>query len=137
MIITSIKKLIVIFQASILIFIINTTGCKTFIIKEKIGLTIINRSSFDVRIDELRKITFTDKTVKPWERIYKIYLESKKPMRIKTGEIKNIPVEDGYYGITICDGTFCTYTNFNVKKSIELLIENSADKKFIEHRFIE
>lgn len=125
------------FTFALLILLLGSFGCQTLSLYGKTGLIVENRSSFDVRIESLKKITFTDRMTIPWERSYQYYIHKIDAKIIKSGLSKKLNIADGYYGVEICDGTFCTYTNFRFKKVILLIIEDEAGKEGISFRFVE
>jgi len=127
------RKLYVVFLA----IIMTALGCQTLSLYGQTGLIIENQSSYDVRIESLKKITFTDRTTIPWKRSYQYYIHKIDAKIITSGQTGNLKIADGYYGIEICDGQFCTYTNFNIQIVITLIIENKAGKGRISYRFIE
>jgi hypothetical protein len=111
--------------------------CRTISFKTESGLTVLNRSSQTVRIEMLRRIAFTDRTTTPWMREYTYYIHEQDPLIIKPGEKRRIHIEDGYYGISLCDGLFCTAKNFQLKKSIILIIEDKEGGKSTRYHFVE
>ena len=102
----------------------------------KTGLIIENRSSYDIRIESLRKITFTDRTTRPKKRSYQYFIHKIDAKKIKSGLSKRISIPDGYYGIEICDGRFCTYTNFRFERAVLLIIEDEKGKGRVSYRFV-
>jgi hypothetical protein len=113
------------------------SGCRTIPFKAETGLTVLNRSSQAVRIEMLRRIVFTDRSTTPWMREYTYFIHEQHPLVIKPGEKKRIAIEDGYYGISLCDGLLCTAKNFHKKGNITLIIEDGADKRRTTCRFVE
>jgi hypothetical protein len=112
-------------------------GCRTTSFKDKSGFTVLNRSSRTVRIEMLRRIVFTDRSTTPWMREYTYYIHEQDPLIIRPGEEKSIHIDDGYYGISLCDGLFCTAKNFHKRGGITLIIEEGADKGHATYRFVE
>jgi hypothetical protein len=110
--------------------------CRTISFRDKTAFTVLNRSSHRVRIEMLRRIVFTDRTTTPWMREYTYYIHEQDPLIIRPGEEKSIHIEDGYYGISICDGLLCTAKNFHKKGNLTLIIEE-ADKRHTTYRFVE
>lgn len=90
-----------------------------------------------MRIVTLKEIVFTDRTGMVWKRKELHHIGKKSPLLIPSRESQKIAISDGYYGIEICDGVFCTYSNFHLKKAILLIIEDTEDKECTLHRFIE
>jgi len=121
----------------ILIILFGAFGCQTLSIYKQTGLIVENRSSYDVRIESLKKITFTDRTTTPWKRSYQYYIYKIDAKIIKSDLSKKLNIADGYYGIEICDGKFCTYMNFHFKRVILLIIEDKVGKGRISYRFVE
>jgi hypothetical protein len=124
--------------AALLILSLVAVGplCRTISLKDKSGFTVLNRSSQTVRIEMLRRIVFTDRTTTPWMREYTYYIHEQDPLIIRPGEEKSIHIEDGYYGISLCDGLICTAKNFHKRGSLTLIIEE-ADKRHTTYRFVE
>jgi hypothetical protein len=111
--------------------------CRTVSLKDKSGFTVLNRSSHRVRIEMLRRIAFTDRSTTPWMREYTYYIHEQDPLIIRPGEEKLIHIEDGYYGISLCDGLLCTAKNFRKRGGLALIIEDGADKRHTTYRFVE
>lgn len=111
------------------------SGCRSIPLETETGLTVLNRSSHTVRIEMLRRIVFTDRSTTPWMREYQFYIHERDPLIIKPGEKKRIRIEDGYYGISLCDGLLCTARNFHKRGEITLIVE--ADKGRTNYRFVE
>ena len=121
--------------ASVLMVFMLASGCPTLYLYGKTGLIVENRSSYDARIESLRKITFTDRTTTPKKRSYQYFIHKIDAIIITSGLSKTLNIPDGYYGIEICDGVFCTYTNFRFKKAILLIIEDEKGKGRVSYRF--
>jgi hypothetical protein len=121
----------------VLVNFIIISGCQTLQIYGRKGLIIENRSSYDVRLESLKKILFTDRTTIPWKRSYRYYIHKVDAKTITHGQTRNVDIENGYYGIEICDGQTCTYTNFHFEKVIRLIIEDEKGKGRISYRFVE
>ena len=112
------------------------SGCRTVPLETETGLTVLNRSSRTVRIEMLRRIVFTDRSTTPWKREYTYYIHEQHPLIVKPGEEKRMHIQDGYYGISLCDGLICTARNFHKKGDITLIIED-AEKWRTNYRFVE
>ena len=123
------------FGCLFIIILFSVFGCQTLSLYGKTGLIAENRSSHDVRIESLKKITFSDRTTLPWEKSYQYYIHKIDAKMIAPGETKRFNIADGYYGIEICDGKFCTYTNFYFKKVILLIIEDGEGRGQVTYRF--
>ena len=121
----------------VLVNFITISGCQTLQLYGRKGLIIENRSSYEVRIESLKRIIFTDRTTIPWKRSYQYYIHKIDAKYIMSGQTKKLNIADGYYGIEICDGRICTYTNFHFEKVIRLIIEKENGKGRISYRFVE
>jgi len=121
----------------LLLLFLGVLGCQTLSLYGKTGLIVENQSTFDIRIETLKKIIFTDRTTTPWERSEQYYIHKLDAKPIKAGETKKFSIADGYYGIEICDGRTCSYTNFHFNKVMKLIIENEEDNEGISYRFVE
>jgi hypothetical protein len=126
------------YKASILTItmLLVASSCQTLSLYGKTGLIVENRSSFDIRIESLKKITFEDRKTTPKKRSYRYYIHKIDTVTIKSGMSKRFNIADGYYGIEFCDGKICTYTNFSFEKVMLLILEDATDKRRTMYRFV-
>ena len=112
-------------------------GCGSFHIKEGTGFRITNRSSFDIKIEALRRIRFVDTSGRPWKRKYTYHIRDDNPLRVIPGETRKVALKNGYYGIEFCNPVLCYYKTFHFRERGTLVIEDTADGKSTQHRFDE
>lgn len=108
----------------LLIIMVTASGCTTLALRTQTGLIVKNKTSNTIIIEELKKIRFTDYTTTPWIREYTHYIDESCSTTIKPGKTLKISIDDGYYGITICDVDICIYRNFHFKKVTIVVVED-------------
>lgn len=123
--------------AFVLILLISASGCQTLSLYGKTGLIVENRSSYDIRIESLKKIIFDNQTATPKKRSYHYYIHKIDTVTIKPGLSKRFNIADGYYGIEFCDGKICTYTNFRFEKVRLMILEDASGKRRTMYRFVD
>lgn len=119
-----------------IIILFSVTGCQTLTLFGKTGLFIENRSSSDIRIESLKKITFEDRKATLRKRSYRYYIHKIDTVLIRPGLSKRFNIEDGYYGIEFCDGEICSYINFRFEKAKLLIVEDVSGKNRTTYRFV-
>lgn len=112
-------------------------GCQTPSLVKKTGFIVKNQSSYTVRIDALKRITYVNNKPSFWGGKLEYYIDKTRPKIIRSGETINFNIPDGYYGIEICDRKFCSYTNFHLKKAVLMIIEDKVGMECTSHRFVE
>lgn len=120
----------------LLIILVTASGCNTFALRTQTGLIVKNQTSYTINIEELKKIKFTDYASTPWDREYTYYIDESCPRIIRSRETLKIRIDDGYYGISICDVNICIYRNFHFKRVMLLIIEDLDNEGRTSLRFI-